>query len=94
MFCDKENRHLSTKIYRVYFGINFLRFAWLLNNFLPFIVPVEKNSLDRIWDGGRKHKIANSEETAFITLFFRHLNDLQDDFHKFVKILRDFTEAN
>ena len=36
--------------------------------FVPFLVLVKrKNSLDQIWDGGRNHKIANDEETAFET---------------------------
>ena len=50
---------------------NFLRFAGPLNIFEPFLVPVDKNnSYDQFWDRGRKHKIANSEETALVTPIF------------------------
>ena len=38
---------------------------------MPFLVPVDKNnSQDQIWDRQRLHKIANSEETAFVTSLF------------------------
>ena len=52
-------------------------------------MPVDKkNSQDQIWGRGRKHKILNSEDTVFITpiLFFRLLNDRQDNFHKLWKL--------
>ena len=40
-------------------------------NLVPFLVPVDKKkSQDQIWDGGRKHKLANSEETAPATPIF------------------------
>ena len=39
---------------------------------MPFLVYADKkrNSQDKIWDWGRKHKIANSEGTANVTPIF------------------------
>ena len=63
MFCDKD---LSSKSYRVS-----LRIAGLLYKF--FALPsacLRKSSQDSFWNRGRRHKIANSEETAFGTAIF------------------------
>ena len=49
MFCDKENRDLSSKIYPRFLKWHLLRFAGPLNMFVPFLMPVdEKNSFDQI----------------------------------------------
>ena len=37
---------------------------------LPSLHVDNKKSEDQIWDRGRKHKIANSEETALVTPIF------------------------
>ena len=61
----------------------FLRFAGPLNIFVPFLVLVDKKkSWDEIWDRRKKHKIANSEETAFVTPLFKLLNVRQEKRHK------------
>ena len=54
-----------------FFRWNLLRFAEPLNIFVPSPVPVDKrNSYDQIWERGRKHKIANSDEIASLTPIF------------------------
>ena len=60
MLCDKD---LSSKSYRV-----FLRIAGLLYIFLSFLVPVDEKVHKTTFE--RRHKIANSEETAFGTAIF------------------------
>ena len=45
VFYDKENRNISTKIYRVSFSEIFLRFGGPLNMFVPFLVPIDEKNL-------------------------------------------------
>ena len=53
-----------------------------------------KKSLDQIRDGGRKHKTANSKETAFVTPTFWAFKLSAGQFSQIVKILRDFIKTN
>ena len=50
---------------------NFPKICWIVKHICaPFLSPCWwKKFKDQIWDRERKHKIANSEETAFITPF-------------------------
>ena len=66
--------------------MEFSNIARPLNVFVPFLMPVNKKKFIRPnLRRGRKHKIAKSEETAFVTPIFSALNDRQEKFHKLWK---------
>ena len=74
---------------------NFLRFAEALNMLVAFLVPVEKKNHRTKFEIEEKNtKLKIGRKLLLWPLFFRLINDQQDNLHKTVKILRDLTEAN